>query len=296
MSEPLPLVTKGKSILHTYDMQDPKQIGKPFYFDIDTWIQAIEMQICSDEIQTALKMCDELLPGYYRDNLPEEIRAIRKRLYEQCYDQFDYSSDAEEASYTRAEVTEQCLSPYTYPRADILFDEIKKLNAEGRTPWIFEISPSHGWLPVGFADRGLKFNFFGKNMNQPALKKIKEWLPERVWQEAPETRLVAGQDPSDDHLQRQHKILVCFEALEHMMNPHDLTQAAHKVGVEFDQIYLSTPKYTLWGGLPNWKDRRIGHVRTWTPVEFMNFASNSFPGYSWTLYDACSMVLKGVRA
>lgn len=278
---PLPLVTKGKEILHAYDTLDQSLIGKPFYFDIDTWIQAIEMMICADEIQMALKMCDEFLPGYYRDHTPKELLDIRARLYKQLYDQFDYSSDHDEANFTREEVTAQCLSPYTFPRADILFEDIKKLNSEGMTPWIFEISPSHGWLPVGFADRGLEFDFFGKNMNGPALKKIQDWLPHGYWQEK----------PSDV----QTKILVCFEALEHMMNPHDLTQSAHKVGVEFDRIYLSTPKYTLWGGLPNWKDRRIGHVRTWTPGEFQKFALDSFPGYSWSLYDSPSMVLRGEK-
>lgn len=280
---PLPLITKGKSILHTYDMQNPDLCGKPFYFDIDTWIQAIEMQICSDEIQTALKMCGELLPGYYRDNPPKEILEIRSRLYQQLYDQFDYSSDHDEANFTRAEVTEQCLSAYTYPRADILFQDIKDLNHAGIEPWIFEISPSHGWLPVGFADRGLKFDFFGKNMNQPALNKIREWLePTQVrWVKEP--------------LTEQQKILVCFEALEHMMNPHDLTQAAHKVGQDFDRIYLSTPMYTLWGGLPNWRDRRIGHVRTWTPDEFLSFAHEAFPGYKWEIFKSPSMVLRGKK-
>lgn len=281
MTELLPLVTKGKSILHAYDMADPKLIGKPFYFDLDTWIQAIEMMICADEIQIALRMCDELLPGYYRDNLPSEILEIRSRLYQQLYDQFDYSSDHDEANFDRQAVTDQCLTNYTYPRANILFEDIQKLNAEGKTPWIFEISPSHGWLPVGFADRGLKFNFFGKNMNQPALSKIKDWLPYGIWERRPEDN--------------QEKILVCFEALEHMMNPHDLTQAAHKMGFEFDYIYLSTPKYTLWGGLPNWRDRRIGHVRTWTPSEFHKFAVDSFPGYSWQMFDSPSMVLRGSK-
>ncbi len=97
-------------------------------------------------------------------------------------------------------------------------------------------------------------------------------------------------------MEGQTKILVCFEALEHMWNPHDLEQAAKKIGVEFDQIYLSTPKYTLFGGLPDWKTRRIGHVRTWTPKEFMEFASNAFKGYSWTYFDSHSMVLKGTKS
>lgn len=264
-----------------FDLTDLKNVGRPFFWDPKLHEQAVIQMIRADEIQIALKMLDEV-PGWYRDNYPQEFKEIRDRVYRQCYDQFDYSSDHDEANFTREQVTEQCLSGYTYPRADILFEEIKRLNSQGSTPWIFEISPSHGWLPVGFSDRGLKFNFFGKNLNQAALDKLKSWLPFGVWDEKPN----GG----------QIKILVCYEALEHMWNPHDLEQSAKKIGVEFDQIYLSTPKYTLFGGLPDWDTRRLGHVRTWTPSEFVNFASKSFPGYSWEFFDHHSMVIRGKKS
>lgn len=294
MSAPLPLVTKGKSILHTYDMQDPNLIGKSFYWDDDIDVQFIEMLIASDEIQLALEVIERIRPGWHRDNRSKELQDIRHRLYQQLYDQFDYSSDHDEANFTREEATGQCLTPYTYPRADILFEDIKKLNDEGHVPWIFEISPSHGWLPVGFADRGLKFNFYGKNMNQPALEKIKAWLPDGVWKKHP-VEPFHNQSGDKVILVQQKKILVCFESLEHMQNPHDLTAAAHKLGVEFDRIYLSVPMNTLWGGLPDWRTRRIGHVRTWSPGEFLDFANNSFTGYRWELFKSPSMVLRGSK-
>jgi hypothetical protein len=238
------------------------------------------MMIRSDEIQIALQMLEQV-PGWYRDHYPPELAAIRNRLYEQCYDPFDYASDADEAGFTKEEIEEQCLGPYTFPRADILFQDIQTMNADGMMPWIFEISPSHGWLPLGFAKRGVKFNFCGKNLNQKALDKIKHWLPFGVWADRP--------------VMNQTKILVCYEALEHMWNPHDLEQSAKKLGYEFDHIYLSTPKYTLGGGLPDWSTRRIGHVRTWTPGEFLRFAGKSFPGYSWQIFDAPSMVIRGSK-
>jgi hypothetical protein len=277
-------VTETDAALQTFDRTDPANVGRPYFFDLSKFIETVEMVIRSDEIQGALKMLDPdygILPGWYRDNYPQELTAIRNRLYEQCYDPFDYASDQDEASFSREEIEEQCLSPYTNPRADILFNDIKQMNAEGMMPWIFEISPSHGWLPLGFSKRELKFTFFGKNLNQKALDKIKHWLPFGVWADRPHPG--------------QSKILVCFEALEHMWNPHDLEQSAKKIGQDFDLIYLSTPKYTLFGGLPDWSTRRLGHVRTWTPKEFVEFASKSFPGHSWTYFDSHSMVIKGVR-
>lgn len=285
----LPLETKGRMILDEFDLTDPKNIGRPFYFSLDVFIQSIEQMICCDEIQTALWMLDNP-PGWYRDNYPQELTDIKNRIYQQCYDQFDYASDHDEANFTREQVSQQCLTAYTYPRANILFDDIKAMNENEITPWIFEISPSHGWLPVGFADRGLKFHFFGKNLNQPALNKLKEWLPQEKYWNGMSHRQMWDEKPFD-----QPKILVCFEALEHMWNPHDLEQAAKKTGISFDLIYLSTPKYTLGGGLPDWKTRRLGHIRTWTPKEFLQFADKSFPGFAWTYYDSHSMVIKGVK-
>lgn len=284
-----PLVATGRTSTYPsevsmqqpgFDIMDPKNLGRPVFFDLKAHIDAIVSLIRSDELQLALQMCDAL-PGWYRDNVPPEIRAIKDRLFQQCYDPFDYASDADEAGFDREFVTKQCLSEYTYPRANILFDAIKAMNEAGESPWIFEISPSHGWLPVGFADRGLDFNFFGKNLNQPALVKLKSWLPDGVWKEAP--------DPD------QMRVMVCFEALEHMWNPHDLERSAKKLGMDFDFIYLSTPKYTLGGGLPDWDTRRLGHVRTWTPREFVKFAGDAWPGYDWTLFDSHSMVLRGAR-
>lgn len=268
------------TIMQSFDLNDPKNIGRPYYWDLDAHITAVVQMIRADEIQIALKML-EAVPGWYRDNYPSELAAIRNRIYEQCYDPFDYASDDDEAGFTQDEIESQCLGGYTFPRANILYEEIERLNKEGSTPWVFEISPSHGWLPLGFAKRGLKFNFFGKNLNQRALEKIKNWLPVGYWAEAPKIN--------------QLRILVCFEALEHMWNPHDLEQSAKKIGHQFDQIYLSTPKYTLGGGLPDWNTRRLGHVRTWTPKEFLEFASSSFSGYQWSFYDSHSMVIKGVR-
>src|SRR3954470_5604515 len=263
-----------------FDETDPANLGRPFYFDIDKYADAVEMMICSDEIQLALDMIKNV-PGWFRQNPHPRLVEMANIIYRQCYDPFDYANDHDEAAYTQEAIESQCLSGYTYPRADVLKEEIQKLNAKDQVPWIFEISPSHGWLPLGFAKRGLKFNFYGKNLNQPALDKIKNWLSDGVWAPSP----CAG----------QIKMLICYEALEHMWNPHDLQQSPKKMAIEFDQIYLSTPNGTLLGGLPDWRTRRIGHVRTWTPIEFCQFASKSFHGYTWELFNHHSMVLKGIK-
>ena len=278
-----PLAVKDRLILENFDLNDPNNCGRPLFWNLSNHVIAIEQMICADEIQIALKMCDEI-PGFYRDNYPPELTEIKNTLYKQLYDNFDYSSDFAEANFTKDEVIAQCFSNYTYPRADILANDIKahhRDDTEYIVPWLFEISPSHGWLPVGFDHHDLHFQFCGKNLNQPALAKIKEWLRPGVW--------------TDEPFPGQEKWLVNFESIEHMMNPHDLEQSSKKMGYEWDRIYLSTPKYTLGSGLSDWKTRRLGHVRTWTPNEFSDFAKKAWPGYEWALWPAHSMVLRGIK-
>ncbi len=252
-------------------------IGKPIYWDLETHIKAIIGMIRADEIQIALTMLDSV-PGYYRDNYPLELTEIKKTLYQNLYDQIEYATDDEEADCTREFGEAQWSSGYMYPRAEIITNLIKSLFP--RSPWIFDLGCSHGNLPLGLIKSNQSFTYYGVGMNHRIQQKVKGWVGEH-WCEAP--------------INDQPTILYCTEVLEHMMNPHDLVQSAYKVGVNFDHILLSVPKYTLGGGLENWDSRRLGHVRTYTPKEFLEFADKSFPGYKWNFYDAFSMVVHGSR-
>jgi hypothetical protein len=255
------------------------ELGRPKYFNLEMHINAIEGMIRSDEIQIALQMCDQV-PGWYRDHYPPELEAIKNTLYRQCYDQIEYATDDEEANCTRAFGEAQWDNGYMFPRAEIISKIIRKMNEEDQIPWIYDLGCSHGNLPLGLIKAGHTFTYRGAGMNFRIQEKVKSWVGER-WAENP--------------LPDRPKILYCTEVLEHCFNPHDIVHSAHKIGVEFDVIILSVPMYTLGGGLPDWNTRRIGHVRTWTPKEFADFADSAFRGYQWELTLSDSMVLKGMR-
>lgn len=261
-----------------FDLTDSKNIGRPFYFDMDKYLDQVEDMIRTDELKFALVMLENV-PGWYRDYPTERQIKIKNTLLGQCYDDFDYANDFDEANWTYKDIVEQCLSDYTFPRANVVAEELEALNKENKKPWIFEISPSHGWLPLGFEHKGFKFDFCGKNLNQKAMEKIKLHL--KCWRHHPE--------------ESQQKWLVCFESIEHMWDEYSFERSAKKLGHTFDKIFLSVPMYTLGGGLPDWSTRRVGHVRTWTPTEFWNFANKIFPGYKWIITTAHSMVLKGIK-
>jgi hypothetical protein len=255
------------------------EIGKPIYFDVKKHADAIVQMIQADEIQIALQMLEQV-PGYYRDHYPPELAEIRAKIYEQTYDQIEYATDDEEASCTREFGEAQWDNGYMFPRAEVVSKLVRGLNDKDLVPWIFDLGCSHGNLPLGLIREGLRFSYKGSGMNFRIQEKVKAWVGER-WLDRPR--------------KDQLTVLYNTEVIEHCFNPHDIVHSAYKVGVKWDYIVLSVPMYTLGGGLPDWDTRRMGHVRTWTPKEFHAFADKAWPGYTWELTIAPSMVLKGVR-
>lgn len=253
------------------------EIGKPVYWDLETHIKAIIGMIRADEIQIALTMI-EAVPAWYRSNPPIELLEIKKKIYRQHYDIFLYSNDEEEANQTRETAENQWTGPYCYPRGEIITNEVKRLNEIGKVPWIFDLSCSHGNLGAGLLKSGAEFRYLGKSMNSKAAARVKEWLG-AVWLDKP--------------YEGQETILVSTEALEHAWDPQDIVRAAYKMNIDYDQIFLSTPLGCLGGGLPNWDERPLGHIRGWNQSEFMEFAHKGWPGYQWMLYESHSQVLHG---
>jgi hypothetical protein len=265
----------------SFDQTDRANLGRPLYFDLKAHIAATESLIRSDEIMLAFKLLD-MVPAWYREpgNYPPELTEIRQTLCRNLYDTFEYAADPDEAGWSEADASQQFGTAYTYPRAEILLQTVRAYNEQGLRPWVFELSTSHGLLPLGLKREGVDFRFAAKNINQPALVKLKGWLG-NLWQEAPEPG--------------QPTVFVFCEALEHAYREEDLRQSYYKLGLDFDVIILSVPLGCLGGGLPNWRDRRLGHVRGYTRKEFFDLADSYFPGREWEMCPEFSMVLKGVR-
>ena len=265
-------------IQEDFDQTLETNIGRPLYWNLEKHIAAVEQMIMADELQIALKMLENV-PGWWRDHYPNVLARIKSTIYRQTYDQVEYATDDEEADCPREMGESQWGSAYMYPRAEIISQIVKKYNAEEIAPWIFDLGCSHGNLPLGLLKSKHEFDYCGVGMNHRIIQKLKDWVGP-AWKDRPEN---------------QPSILYCTEVLEHCFNPHDVVHTSYKKGIIWDQILLSVPMYCLGGGLPDWKTRRMGHVRNWTPKEFSDFANESWPGYSWSLYKSASMVLHGVK-
>ena len=263
-----------------FDISKPENIGRPYYFDPELFCDAIEHMIRADEIQIALTMLDNF-PAWYRENPYPRAEEIRKTIWRQTYDAMEYAHDNEEAGHEKEFGEAQWTTPYCYPRNEVIEGLLGSLKESGaQRPWIFDLGASHGNLPLGLAKSGLKFDYLGLCLNHRIEQKLREWCKD-FWRERPEPG--------------QETILVCTEVIEHMFDPLSAVHSAYKLGVDFDHIILSIPLGCLFGGLPDWSTRRLGHVRGWTKKEFIEFATKHWPGYSWQLNIHHSMVLRGDR-
>lgn len=262
-----------------FDAFDSKNWGRPAWFNLKTFIECVEYLICSDEIETALYLLDHP-PAWYRENYPKELQEMKDVIYRQAYDVFEYANDDDEASQTKETAEGQWFHDYCYPRGQIITEIVQKLNSDGKTPWIFDLSCSHGNLPMGLLKAGCKISYLGKSMNHRAQERLKTWVGEH-WQERPEPEQVT--------------MLVCTEALEHAWNPHDIVHAAKKMNIDYDHVVFSTPLGCLFQGLADWRTRRLGHIRCYTQKEFTDFVQDNFKGYAWSYYRSFSQVIHGVK-
>lgn len=252
-------------------------VGKPSYWNIQKHVDAVEQLIRADDIDLAIQMCD-MIPSYYRhpDRYPKELSNIKQVVARQLYDQVEYSNDDEEADCTREFGEAQWSSGYMHPRAEIILKVLKQMWP--KTPWIFDLGCSHGNLPLGLMRENLGFTYKGVGLNWRIVQKVKKWC---------------GLHWSDRPVNQQPTILFCSEVLEHASRVEDIATTALKECVDWDVVILSVPLNTLGGGLPDYTNRRLGHVRTFNEHDLYALANKYWPGRKWELTLAESQVIVG---
>lgn len=235
-------------------------IGRPLYFDVETYLSCVEGMIKSDEVERALWMLENL-PAYYRDNYPERAKEIKESLHRALFTP---------AQYSKADVEGKGqFDPNYWPhRLDVLAQVIATLNNQDYVPHIMEIGPGTYWLPNTLKAKGYRFTYEAQGLGP------------------------VGYEVSDP----QGPIMfVAFELIEHLANEMEIYQAYLKFGKVAKYLFLSTPLYTYGGGLPHWRGQALGHLRTYTPKEFFKKMADMFPSYKWEMHIQDCIVLKGVK-
>jgi hypothetical protein len=252
-------------------------IGYPACFSIDNYLDVVEQVICADEIQNAFWMLDHM-PGYFRDNPPERALEIKRKLYRQLMTVEDYCGDEHELEDKSVEdhagypLKDHWNLEHYWPRGHIIVERVKALNEQGCCADIYEFGPANYWVYHSLLGQGLDFKYHCSSIGKA--KKVEK---------------------NDCKLEKTKQVFICFEVIEHMWSPDDIFHYYFKAGLDADIILMSTPKYTLFGGLPGWDSRPLGHIRTYTPNELLNFVTKHCPKYSYKIFDANMMVLEGTK-
>jgi hypothetical protein len=239
--------------------------GKPVAFDVDVYLDAVEMMINADEVERAFWMLDNM-PGYYRDHVPLRAKEIWAQLHANLHTTALYKGEYDDLKLDPREVMD------LWPgRAQIVAQAVKWMNVRGHRPHLMEFAPGSGFLPFGLNYLGLDFSYEYRGLDCPNYRHTAE-------------------------IQKYaSNVFIAFEVIEHLSNEFEIYQNYTKFGREADFVFLSTPLYTINGGELNWQSRQLGHLRTYTPNEFLSVAKKMFRGYQFTVITDETIVLVGAK-
>ena len=238
-----------------YEEMNMSNLGRPYYFDPELYLDAVEHMIVADELIFALKMLENM-PAWYRANPLERAVKLRKDLMAKVWTVFDYSRDPDERE--DLDPLEIGRDLRYYPRISILRYMVKDLSDMGYYVNINEFCPGNFSVL-----KHLDFGYVFENVNQLTSKKQDLLLKHPV-------------NTSGKHF----NIFLCFEVIEHLWDT-ELTLEHWASKVTAHGVMVSTPYGCMGGGMDDWRNRDIGHVRRFTQPELMGLVGKIWPGKHW---------------
>lgn len=240
-----------------YEEMCLENLGRPFYFDPDKFLDTVEQMIAADEIIFALKMLDNM-PAWYRVNVPPRAVEIRRSVLEKVWTVFDYSRDSDELE--QLDPLDAGKDLRYYPRLSILKYLVSDLNHNGHKVNIFEMCPGNFSVLKHLDACNLDFGYRYENVNQKTSQT--ELLLKHPWREG------------------AFNIFICFEVIEHLWDA-EITLEHWASRVKANGVLISTPFGCMGGGRPDWDQRDLGHVRTFTDHELMAIIRKIWPGKNY---------------
>jgi len=233
-------------------------IGQPRYFSPDLACDVVEQLIDADEVERALLLLDNM-PAFYRDNPTPRMLEIRESLHRQLWTPAQYVG-----IYSGLKLTDESVMASWALRYHLVEKEVERL---GPGTHIMELAPGAHILPAGLRLKGLEFTYESMSLDAHT---------------------------GDRALEVSGPVIFCaFELIEHSSNEWEIYQNYLKFKRKADVVMLSTPLYTYGGGMNNWRERELGHLRTYTPAEFHKIAAQMFSGYDWDCKTDDTIVLTG---
>lgn len=227
-------------------------------FKVHAFLDAANELVRADEVERAIHLLDNL-PGFYRDNPPPEVAELKHKIV---------SRIATASFYAWVDANTTTHDGKNSPMIDTLrgrmiIEDVKNFNKHDQSPVIVDFGPGDFWVNEVLSSLDLSFRY------EPIT------LASRgVWPD----RLNRWPDPV---------IFCAFEIIEHLWNEQDIRTEATKLGITPDIVHVSTPLYTFDTECEDWTVRQqLGHLRTYTPMEFNQILSRLFPEYTHMFYNS----------
>ncbi len=218
--------------------------------------------IDADEIERAIILLDNL-PAYYRDHIPNRAKDMHERLHKQTWTPVQYKE--------LYDCNLDSMANYWPARADITANILRTEYANGSTPNLMEYAPGSFWLPYLLNKRGLAFTY------------------QHIGLDGPPKELAVPQPTGKELV----NVFVAFEIIEHLSNHWEIYQNYLKLEKPAKHVIMSTPLYTYAGGMNNWQTRELGHLRAYTPREFLEIAAKMFKNRQWKAWTDDTIVICG---
>jgi len=243
-----------------YEEMSATNLGRPYYFDADVYLDAVEHMIVADELIFALQML-ESMPAWYKINPPVRAVNLKRDLLAKVWTVFDYSRDPDEFEPLNGLDIGRDLR--YYPRITILKYFVQDIIKMGFNVNVYEFCPGNFSVLKYLDACGLDFGYRFENVNKQVSQTVEDLLKKH-----------------DVKKLNTFNIFVCFEVIEHLWDTKATLQHwASKVPA--NGVMISTPFGCMGGGMSDWRNRELGHVRTFTHIELMQLCSSIWPNMEW---------------
>lgn len=221
-------------------------------FNVDAFLDCANALVNADEVERALWLLTDGLPGYYRDNPPSAVLELKDEILKRTATATKYAHSVNDMYPDDCDYMDGLLRG----RAAIAEADLCKRN--GQRPLIIDYGPGSYWVEKTLKRKGYEFTYAPVSFDRSPLHGACNHSP---------------------------KIFFAFEIIEHLWDETELKIEAMRYGLP-DVVHISTPLYTYDFSDVDWrKDREcLGHLRTYTPAELQMIAMKLFPEYQYTFY------------
>lgn len=244
-----------------------KNVGEIEDFRLQPFLDAANELMRADETIRALNLLDNL-PAYQRDHVPSEISTLKKEIMARIATPNFYAT-------SRGELTTSDESSFAMEKAlrgIMIIREVEILNKAGFVPHIYDYGTGEFWMPQMLNNKNLNFTYFPIYLNYPSFEFYKNRYEKHMLLEKPKDQPI---------------IFYACEVIEHLWQEKEIRFEMQRHADHADVVHISTPCYTFDTPCRDWKTKGdIGHLRAYTPTEFLATVVKIFPDYNVYAYQS----------